>query len=913
MKHPLARLLAAACILFHCASSPVAGSKERESGPGTRFAGGGEWEEPLSQSLIHNPQSDAVPLLDPLRPVTRITRTSFTLQYFTQTPCETRIEVREGDLPMVAWQPASVGSRQKAVGSRQKAEGSGEAAFRKPQSGSRIVEGAPGKRTFHTVSIEGLRPGRRYFYRLYDPGSKPTPQESKWGAAPPWRREFAVSTQAPRGRKTVIHLPVKVLLMPNVVNIQSAHDASGAVAPPPPRLSQAEVDRLRSEYAATSRFFWVNNGMRLWVDFQIVVDDRWQRWGPEPANVDPLYKGWPVCRSYPGVDFRGPGGGDFTIVDMKNPFQVNKKPVYEERPYSGQIEQAFPRRWNASTKKWEFYGSGGGTFGVDGFPEGIPGRSQYLGGGDTAWLACHEFHHNLESHGAFSLSNREDDRIVFNHYEPRRRVVQPDGSAVENTWPTSSRHGEHWDGMAFWDRTLSDAQWLRMYFGYTITVRDADEDGFPDDNPRLPLDEKRFGSSPKKKATDAHIGDLRKVMLSTWVPSCLQFSLNKPPFQGIRPDPVRADSDGDGTTDDLDPYPLYPWQPFVWPARATVDGDASEWAGIPAGGEMSEGGMSVVFKQSHDEAAYYGLFALKGPWKRLYVTLDGEGKGYFSGEGVQVFEVLNGTEITVRPQRPPFITAAAPGMKWKAARGPDGATLFEFSLPNRGEGIWYWNRGGREIGASIDVFAEDGKGYSMYEPYRHFYARMLEPSGRPPLPSGAPAELSPEDATQVILPSDRALKRAGTGWKVDGGLLRHSGQDESAVYVDGLRAKEFDLWVRLEAKQDAILGAFLPGTERLSAGNDYIVFVGGYANTVTRFRIFGREEGDSEVMMTPGQHTVQLSRRDGKLWCLFDGKPILWAPDPQPQKPIDRLAVIGGYGGDQVLHEIRFRVIHPKD
>jgi hypothetical protein len=837
-----------------------------------------------AQIRVATPTGDAAPLLDPTRPVTMISKTSFALQYFTSAPCETRVQVREGDVPMVAWRPAN------------------QQASKPANSSWRVVDGAAGKRTFHTITVSGLKPGKRYFYRIYDPAAKPTAQEKNWGASPPWRREFAVSTQAPKGMKTIIHLPVKVLIMPNVINVTSAHDANGVIAPPPPKLTPQEIDLIKREYATTSRFFWVNSGMRLWVDFQIQVDDRWQRWSAEPPNVDAFYKGWEACRSYPNADFRGPGGGEFTIVDTKNPLKVNREPVYEERPFPGQIEQAFPRRWNNTAKKWEFYNSGGGTFGIDSFPQGIPARSQFLGGGDTAWLSCHEFHHQMESYGAFSLSHREDDRIVFNHYDARRREKQPDGSFRENTWSTSDRHGEHWDGMAFWDRTLTDAQWLRMYFGDTITVKDADEDGFPDDDPRLPLDEKRFGSSPKKKSTDGNLSDLQKVQLSTWAPSCLQSSWTKPPFQAFKPNPTHPDSDGDGLNDDVDPYPLYPWLPFVWATRATVDGDDAEWTHVPPSGAMNEGGLNVVFRQSHDEAGYYGCFVLRGNWKRVYAVFDGEGKGVYSGPGAQGFQVLNNTNVEVRP-----VFGNAPGLKWKAAKKTDGTTVFEFSFPNRGEGIWYWTRGGREIGAAIDVFDNDGRGYSMYEPYHLFYCRMLEPTGRPPLPAGAPTELTKEAASQVLLPGDAALKLSASNWKLEGGALKHTGGDESAVYVEVPDVTAFDLWMRFEAKQDGILGAFCPGTERLSAGNDYIAFVGGYANTVTRMRIFGREEGDEDVRMTPGQHTMQLTRRDGNLWVLFDGKPILWAADPTPQKPVNRLAVLGGYGGEQVVHEIRVK------
>ncbi len=60
--------------------------------------------------------------------------------------------------------------------------------------------------------------------------------------------------------------------------------------------------------------------------------------------------------------------------------------------------------------------------------------------------------------------------------------------------------------------------------------------------------------------------------------------------------------------------------------------------------------------------------------------------------------------------------------------------------------------------------------------------------------------------------------------------------------------------------------------------------------------------------MTPGEHTMQLSRRNGSVWRLLDGKPILHASDPSPEKPMDRLAVIDGYNGAQVIKEIRYRV-----
>ena len=225
-------------------------------------------------------QGDTQPLYDPMRPVMEIGRDYVVLQYYTRTPTETRVQIRQSNLPMTAWRPE------------------GKRADPWQGAGVRIVNGEPGKRTYHRLRITGLQPGKRYYYRIYDPDLKPTLEERKWGASPPWRREYAVATLAPQGYKTIVRLPVKVLLMPNVVSVASAYQDPNNPAPPPQPMSEAELARIREEYAIAARYFWVNSGMRFWVDFQIFIDDRWQRWGEEPPQAQGFYKGLPVCRSY---------------------------------------------------------------------------------------------------------------------------------------------------------------------------------------------------------------------------------------------------------------------------------------------------------------------------------------------------------------------------------------------------------------------------------------------------------------------------------------------------------------------------------------------------------------------------------------------------------------------------------------
>ena len=103
------------------------------------------------------------------------------------------------------------------------------------------------------------------------------------------------------------------------------------------------------------------------------------------------------------------------------------------------------------------------------------------------------------------------------------------------------------------------------------------------------------------------------------------------------------------------------------------------------------------------------------------------------------------------------------------------------------------------------------------------------------------------------------------GWQVRDGAWAYDGWDEAHLRITGLNARAFDLWVELEAVQDGILAAYLPSTPEaeMKAWRDYILFVGGYNNTRTRFRIFGPEVSSSEQMMTPGRHTLQFTRRDG--------------------------------------------------
>src|SRR6185369_8142858 len=129
-----------------------------------------------------------------------------------------RLQIREAGLPFVTWRPE-------------------EKRVDPWANGASIVEGeGASKTTYHRLTLHALKPGTRYFYRVFDPGSTPTDDETHWGASKPWRREYAISTRAGAGKLAIVHLPIKVLLMPNVVNIKSARSDVGEYAPPPAKM-----------------------------------------------------------------------------------------------------------------------------------------------------------------------------------------------------------------------------------------------------------------------------------------------------------------------------------------------------------------------------------------------------------------------------------------------------------------------------------------------------------------------------------------------------------------------------------------------------------------------------------------------------------------------------------------------------
>jgi len=176
----------------------------------------------------------------------------------------------------------------------------------------------------------------------------------------------------------------------------------------------------------------------------------------------------------------------------------------------------------------------GGSAGAMGRGPGVPTPADALGpDADVAWAFVHEIRHLLAARlapaaGALELPSgdlAQDFR------------VGPLGSARGRPLDL----GEAWDGQAVLARDSSWWDDAPRPWRLPFEIIDTDDDGLADDDPRLPFDERRFGSSPDAADTDGDgLDDLAEAAAGLYASS----------------DPTRTDSDGDGLLDGVDPWPL---------------------------------------------------------------------------------------------------------------------------------------------------------------------------------------------------------------------------------------------------------------------------------------------------------------------------------------------------------------------
>ncbi|GMV37164.1 MAG: hypothetical protein AMXMBFR61_16720 [Fimbriimonadales bacterium] len=285
-------------------------------------------------------------------------------------------------------------------------------------------------------------------------------------------------------------------------------------------MSQAEVDRLYNGVVRDGReFYWRNSRLRYNLNVVPMIIPTYppDTSGPSMANIEADLRARGVQNNqYDGCYVTG----------------NNLNGCYGGFVILGQTAAAYAR--------------------VCGVP------SQYEGMSDTdatvVWGFTHEFGHALDLVLCAWSGHPE---MLFNHF-PWAYPLPP-GIHFDA--------GPHFDGMG---------EVLRIYNAYHdfqppwdgyIEVVDADGDGVPDDDSRVPIDEARFGSSAASADTDGDgLSDFDEMCAGRYAGS----------------NPNVQDTDGDALPDGQDPWPLVRMSPVLWQAATdpVMDGDADasyEW------------------------------------------------------------------------------------------------------------------------------------------------------------------------------------------------------------------------------------------------------------------------------------------------------------------------------------------------
>jgi hypothetical protein len=586
---------------------------------------------------------------------------------------------------------------------------------------ARYVDGGFGQEKIRTISIapsrthaftlEGLTPTTRYYYRLYMPELTQVPYNG-------WSMEYCINTLAPAGYMSFIQMRVKALLLPNVIR---PDDLANSEVPQPPKMSQTDIERYYLDrFEEARRFYWVNTRMQYDLALDTFIDNAFYRTSEQRPDLPDWYNALPRLNASASFD------------------RMLAKAGRENTLYYGKVICTAERQWNPVTHAWFYRGSGGGTLGID-WPR--PATTTFLGGSDIAWLLVHEFKHQMESQFAHSGMDSEDDRNWFCHFSPA--FDNPETPRVEWPWDTAADHGEHWDGVAWQLRHITQDQHRRNRWGTIATARDRDRDGVPDADPDLPLDEHRLRSNPLEADSDKDgVSDLHELLASTWVTAMNERVRDRISVPYIDPDPNEADSDDDGVPDGVDPYPIYPYDTEIPRATITVDGQRGDWttaqriafSHTDLGPKQEDVNVSVL--SAYDDTHLYYALHLQTEHPNIRVIVDADGDGFYWGNDNICLRIGPDGKLTrlrlhlCNRNRWPYFESnseflSAADVKIAQTRGEDGRFL-EIALPKTpGAGLEL--NSGEKIGLMVYLQMPSEAWVSVFEPYKSFKSRLVGP------------------------------------------------------------------------------------------------------------------------------------------------------------------------------------------
>ncbi len=533
--------------------------------------------------------------------------------------------------------------------------------------------------THHTATLSSLTPNTSYRIQF-------TPHVRSIPAARSLSRWYPFTTSAGPRVKQFARIPMVAMIFTNV------HDTAGnRTAPyPQPPLPDSEVSRIKAQLEDGVRFYWVHSGMRLFLDLHtLVITDSVGRndlFGPESwyPPRDSMIAGTLAAH--------GMRPGDVTSI----------------------LYLSCTQRYDTSLHHYVLAGKGGAfTNGVGtGKGYGISWwdvtRANHNAGNN--WLMVHEFNHQLDD--IFMVSGYPE--YWFNHISP--------------TIGTAGPFGEHFDANAYIIHMVPPQEWLDLRYTIRGIARDADEDGIPDNDPSLPLDEVRLGSDSTSRDSD-HDGvpDFDELEFSNWITE--GWGETAPESYSL-PNLHSADADEDGIPDGKDSAPCSNARTVV----AHVD-PLHPVEPLPILALVHDGKINATVRAGWTEDSL--LLEIETDRRvPLKIMLDGNGDGWFLGSDNLLFtipvpeygtpprittQLFNGTD----PYRWPFMDDSLGrtiGYSFSSFNVPRTPYHIRLAVARSQRLALEWvkgNRVGLNVGFLCPFDADGSQRYvDMYEPNR---------------------------------------------------------------------------------------------------------------------------------------------------------------------------------------------------
>ncbi|MDI6765994.1 MAG: hypothetical protein QME52_04130 [Bacteroidota bacterium] len=480
----------------------------------------------------------------------------------------------------------------------------GDILISSPNSVNLMREIEQNENNKHSITLKNLIPKTTYSYE-FSPTLKTIPKTKNT------MPRYTFTTTAGMKTKIFARLPMVALIFTNVIDTANINPQAGKQ----PLLPESEIDRIKNQLADGVKFYWIHSGMRLFLDLEIIV------------VRDPLYRSdlygsewW-----YPPKD---------TMIEKY--LELNHKDI---KNYRGILYLTCTQWYDTTKNKYIHAGKGGGFTNGIGTGKGFGiswwdvTRTNHNAGNN--WLMVHEFNHQLDD---IFLSSGYPE-YWFNHISP--------------TIGTAGPFGEHFDANAYILKIVPPEQWYDLKYTTLEITRDTDEDGIPDSDLKLPLDEVRLHSDSTKTDTDGDgVSDFEELSYSNWIKEGWGET-----YGGTTSFPMLSnkDSDGDGVDDKNDLAPCYSFIPEIY---YSSQDNLQQFVSI------QDERIRAVVQAGWNEDSLFFHFELDRV-TRIKIMMDGNADGWFLGRDnylilltpkndsiiIPKVQILNATD----PKKWPFI------------------------------------------------------------------------------------------------------------------------------------------------------------------------------------------------------------------------------------------------------------------